>query len=145
MNVILYYNSSDNRDLNKTLLNGFTLSGTLRESSSIIKPTIKMQASNILRYNYAYIPEFNRYYFITDVTTDRQNIQTVSFYVDPLMSFRGDINVLKAVIDKQSLPSNGDEYIDDGSLVTNNLTFNTVYNFSEGFNDNGEYILITAG
>ena len=145
MNVILYYNSSDNRDLNKTLLNGFTLSGTLRESSSIIKPTIKMQASNILRYNYAYIPEFNRYYFITDVTTDRQNIQTVSFYVDPLMSFRGDINVLKAVIDKQSLPSNGDEYIDDASLVTNNLTFNTVYNFSEGFNDNGEYILITAG
>lgn len=145
MNVILYYNSSDNRDLNKTLLNGFTLSGTLRESSSIIKPTIKMQASNILRYNYAYIPEFNRYYFITDVTTDRQNIQTVSFYVDPLMSFRGDINVLKAVIDKQSLPSNGDEYIDDGSLVTNNLMFNTVYNFPNGFNDNGEYILITAG
>lgn len=145
MNIILYYNSSDNRDLNKTLLNGFTLSGTLRDASSIIKPTIKMQASNILRYNYAYIPEFNRYYFITDVTTDRQNIQTVSFYIDPLMSFRGDINVLKVVIDKQSLPSNGDEYIDDGSLVTNNLTFNTVYNFSNGFNDNGEYILITAG
>jgi len=145
MNIILYYNSSDNRDLNKTLLNGFTLSGTLRESSSIIKPTIKMQASSILRYNYAYIPEFNRYYFITDVTTDRQNIQTVSFYVDPLMSFRGDINVLKAVIDKQYLPSNGDEYIDDGSLVTNNLMFNTVYNFPNGFNDNGEYILITAG
>ena len=61
------------------------------------------------------------------------------------MSFRSDIFALKVVVDKQSNESNGDEYIDDSSLVTDNLMFNTVYNFPDGFNNNGEYILITAG
>ena len=40
---------------------------------------------------------------------------------------------------------NGDEYIDDGSLVCDNMMFNTIYNFSNGFNNSPEYILITAG
>ena len=65
--------------------------------------------------------------------------------VDPLMSFRADILALKVVVNKQSDPVHGDEYIDDGSLVADNLMFKTVYNFPEGFNDEGEYFLITAG
>lgn len=40
---------------------------------------------------------------------------------------------------------NGDEYIDDGSLVCENVMFNRVYNFARGFNNSPEYILITAG
>jgi hypothetical protein len=65
--------------------------------------------------------------------------------VDPLMSFKNDILALKVVVSKQSSPVNGDEYIDDGSLVTDNLMFKTVYNFANGFNNNSEYILIIAG
>jgi hypothetical protein len=65
--------------------------------------------------------------------------------VDPLMSFKNDILALKVVVSKQSSIDNGDEYIDDGSLVTDNLMFKTVYNFANGFNNNSEYILITAG
>ena len=61
------------------------------------------------------------------------------------MSFKGDILALKVVVEKQSMKSNGDEYIDDGSLVTDNLMFKNVYTFANGFNDSGEYILITAG
>ena len=40
---------------------------------------------------------------------------------------------------------NGDEYIDDGSLVTDNIMFTEVLEFEEGFNDSVEYILIVAG
>ena len=65
--------------------------------------------------------------------------------VDPLMSFKRDILALSVVVSKQSSPSNGDEYIDDGSLVTDNQLFKTVYKFADGFNDNAQYILITAG
>ena len=49
------------------------------------------------------------------------------------------------VVDKQSMEENGDEYIDDGSLIADNVMFTTVYNFPEGFNDTPEIILITAG
>ena len=61
------------------------------------------------------------------------------------MSFRADISDLSVVVDKQSMPTNGNEYIDDGSLVSENVMFQTVYEFLGGFNDHGEYILITAG
>ena len=39
----------------------------------------------------------------------------------------------------------GNEYIDDGSLVAENVMFQTIYNFPAGFNENPELILITAG
>ena len=61
------------------------------------------------------------------------------------MSFRADISDLNVVVDKQSMPTNGNEYIDDGSLVSENVMFQTIYEFPGGFNDTGEYILITAG
>ena len=65
--------------------------------------------------------------------------------VDPLMSFKRDVLALTVVVSKQSDVTNGDEYIDDGSLVTDNQLFKTVYNFTDGFNDTAQYILITAG
>ena len=65
--------------------------------------------------------------------------------VDVLMSFRGDIYKLNAVVDKQSSTAIGNEYIDDSSLVAENLMFSKVYNFEGGFNDTAQYILITAG
>lgn len=145
MNIKFYYNSSDNRCINKTLMSPFTLNGTMREESSIINPIITVKSDSVLRYNYAYISEFQRYYYINNIESVRNDVWKLHLEVDPLMSFRRDILSLKVVVSKQSLKSNGDEYIDDGSLVTNNLMFKTVYNFPNGFNDVGEYILITAG
>ena len=64
---------------------------------------------------------------------------------DVLMSFRRDIFELNAIVEKQTADINGNEYIDDGSLVTENSMFTRIYNFPNGFNSIGEYILITAG
>ena len=142
MEIRLYYNTSDNRCIRKNLLNELSLSGTLRDSCNLIEPVINIQSDSVIRYNYAYIPDFKRYYFIKKITSLRKGLWTIEFEVDPLMSFKGDILALQVVVDKQSSDSIGDEYIDDGSLVADNYT---VYNFNKGFNDHGEYILITAG
>ena len=145
MEIKFYYNTSDNRCVRKKLLNEFSLSGTLRDSCNVLEPVLNIENDEPIRYNYAYIPDFKRYYFIRKITSLRKGIWTVEFEVDPLMSFKGDILALAVVVDKQSDISNGDEYIDDGSLVTDNYTFKSIYNFEKGFNDKGEYILITAG
>lgn len=145
MDIKLYYNSSDNRCISKQLQNEFSISGTLREETSIINPIITIKNSIPIRYNYVYIPEFKRYYYINNIDSVRNNIWKLHLQVDPLMSFKGDILALKVVVEKQSLLENGDEYIDDGSLISDNLMFKTVYNFSDGFNNTSEYILITAG
>lgn len=145
MQIKLYYNTSDNRCIKKNITNEFALTGTLRESTSIINPEITVTLSDPVRYNYCYIPVLKRYYYINNVISVKNGVWKLIMEVDPLMSFKNDILALKVVVSKQSSTTNGDEYIDDGSLVTDNLMFKTVYNFANGFNNNSEYILITAG
>lgn len=145
MQIKLYYNSSDNRCIKKVLTDEFSITGTLRETTSIINPEITVTSTVPLRYNYCYIPSLKRYYYINNIISVKNGIWKLIMEVDPLMSFKNDILALKVVVSKQSSESNGDEYIDDGSLVTDNLMFKTVYNFANGFNNNSEYILITAG
>ena len=136
---------SDARKINKNLIEGETFSGQPRGELGVMNPVITFDKEEVLRYNYAYIPALERYYSIENRVASREGLWDVSFSVDVLMSFRNDIINFNVVVDKQSMPENGDEYIDDGSLVSENVMFKTVYDFPNGFNDNGEYILITAG
>lgn len=147
MEVRFYYNQSDDRVINKRLIEDGknVYDGVPRDEVSVMNPVIRFESDEILRYNYAYIPSLQRYYSIVDRTAYRQGVWDVTFAVDVLMSFRADISDLNVVVDKQSMATNGNEYIDDGSLVSENVMFQTVYEFLDGFNDQGEYILITAG
>lgn len=145
MEVIFYYNASDDRVINKTLVGGEQFVGVPRADIDVMAPVIRFENDGILQYNYAYIPELQRYYVIDSITAFREGVWDVTMSVDVLMSFRGDIMALSVIVDKQSMIENGDEYIDDGSLVTDNVMFTRVHQFSGGFNNYPEYILITAG
>lgn len=145
MEVQFFYNTSDDRLINKELIEGVTLEGIPRDNVNIMNPIIRFESSDIMRYNYAYIPELQRYYKISSIDIARNEIYDVSFSVDVLMSFRGHILQLPVIVDKQTDQVNGDEYIDDGSLVMDNVMFTTVYDFPFGFNNTPEIILITAG
>lgn len=145
MEVQFFYNTSDSRVINKNLIEGETFEGQARDEVDVMSPVILFDKEEVLRYNYAYIPELQRYYEITTKNAYREGLWEVTFSVDVLMSFRGDINQLAVIVDKQSMIENGNEYIDDGSLVSENVMFQTVYNYPNGFNSTGEYILITAG
>ena len=82
---------------------------------------------------------------VDDITVYRDGLIYVTLSVDVLMSFKRDILSCIAVVDKQAMRENGDEYIDDGSLVTDNLMFTTLTEYPGGFNDSVEYVLIVAG
>lgn len=145
MEVQFFYNQSDARVINKNLIEGETFSGQARDEVDVMSPIILFDKPEVLRYNYAYIPELQRYYDIVNRNSFRDGLWEVTFSVDVLMSFRGDINQLNVVVDKQSMLENGNEYIDDSSLVAENVMFQQVYDFPGGFNSTGEFILITAG
>ena len=145
MEIQFLYNRSDERQISKELVSGITLEGTLRDDSSIISPSILFQSDEVMRYNFCYIPQWQRYYFVRDVVSYRNNMYIVTMECDVLMSFKNDIFSFQVVVDKQTMGENGDEYIDDGSLVCDNTMFNRIYPFGEGFNDTPEFILITAG
>ena len=145
MEVQFFYNQSDYRQVNKVLIEGDIFSGQARESKEIMNPVILFDTPDILPYNYAYIPEFERYYTIVNKTSYRQDLFEVEFEVDVLMSFRQDIFNMSAVVDKQSMVENGDEYIDDSSLVADNVEFVQIFTYPNGFNEDPEFVLITAG
>ncbi|MBO7735810.1 MAG: hypothetical protein J6S67_24795 [Methanobrevibacter sp.] len=145
MEVQFFYNLSDPRCINKSLIEGSSFEGQARDQVSIMNPVVLFDTENIIKYNYAYIPEFERYYSIDNIVAYRNNLYEVTMTVDVLMSFRRDILDCVAVVDKQAMQENGDEYIDDGSLVTENVMFTEVLEFEDGFNDSVEYILIVAG
>lgn len=145
MEVQFYYCNSDSRVINKNLIPGPKFEGQARDEMDIMSPIIRFDTPDIIQYNYAYIPQFKRYYYVTNRNAFRDGLFDVTFGVDVLMSFRGDISNLVVIVDKQSMAENGDEYIDDSSLVAEAVMFQTIYNFPNGFNSTGEFVLITAG
>lgn len=143
MDITLYQNISENNRVGKTLINAQTFTGNLRQSTSIINPVIMLNADNPTVYNYAYIPAFNRYYFINKIEAYRTGLFILTMSVDVLETYKTEIKRMLAIIDKNETV--GNNYFNDGSFVLDSRAYNQIINFSNGFNDNGEFILITAG
>lgn len=145
MQIKFYNNSSEKNKIGKSLSSGLTLNGNLRDECSITSPTILVEANSLVNYNYCFIPEFNRYYFISDIVSVRNGLWRVSLKCDVLESFKSRILASSCIVDKQKSSGVANSLLDDGSYVVQSNTFNEVVSFSSGFNDTGEFILITAG
>ena len=144
MQINFYKNSSEKNKIGKFLSSMLTLNGNLRDECSITSPSILVEANSLVDYNYCYIPEFKRYYFISDITSVRNNLWRVSLKCDVLESFKKDILNLSCIVDKQQNQSYSNN-IDDGSYINRADSFVEIANYQNGFNSSGEFILITAG
>lgn len=145
MEIKLYKITDDVNVVHKTLGTDKTVTGTVRDSLDVYKPSI-LVAQDISDYNYMYIPEFGRYYFISGCVAVRTGLyQITDVLEDVLMSLKSQFLNIEAIIDKTELKSLGDEYIDDGSFITSSKMVTQIYNYSSGFNDNPDFILLTAG
>ena len=143
MVITLYNNTSEKEKIGKTLSVVDTLTGAIKQPSSIKNPTILIEYSNPTAFNYCHIDEFNRYYFVNDVIVERNNLLRVSLTVDPLESFKTQILAQQVIIDKNT--ANFDLYLPDENLLTLVKTKTDILNFPSGLLDSGEFILITAG
>ena len=123
------------------------MEGTLRNDSSVIDPIITVQKTNpaIQNYNYMYIPEFGRWYYINEIIAVTNKFWEIHAHVDVLYTWGADIRSSKCVIDKTANSSDANLYLDDGSFVMDSHKYNTVVPFSDGFSSDGSYILICAG
>lgn len=126
---------------NKSLI--ASLSGTLKQGSSVVDPVILMQLDDFKGINYAYIEEFKRYYFVREIKQVRNNLVEITMHVDVLESFKDAILKNTAILDRSQ--TSGNPYYDDGSMASDTRTFTQVYNYGNGFLSEPELILITAG
>lgn len=83
----------------------------LLDETSLFTPTFKLTIdNNPIGNNYCYVADFNRYYFITDITS-HQNFWFISCRCDVLASFKSEILSGSHYVLRSA--SNYDEYIMD--------------------------------
>lgn len=143
MVIKLYRNASPPEKIGKSLSNSNPMNGTLRDSTNLLDPVIMFEADNLSGYNYMYIPSFNRYYFIKSIDVVRTGLWRVSGHVDVLESFKTAIKSNTVILSDSETYSN--VYLSGEQWRTTVKTKIDVVSFSSGFNNAGEYILITAG
>ena len=143
--ISLFKTGSENSRVVKTLTDEKQLSGELRNQTSVLNPSIRIEsADNISIYNYAYIPEFGRYYYITDIVSVRTNCWTVSLRCDVLMSYKDEIQGLNVILDNTQ-ETGLSNYLASPNWVNLVKTKTNIKVFPSGLSEQGEFILITAG
>ena len=144
MNLRLCINNSEKNKINKSLTAGVTLSGTLRNESNVVTPSIVINIDNPTIYNYAYIEDFGRYYFITDYISLRTGIWQINLKSDVLMSFKDSILASNVLINNTETTGKNN-YLSGSNWVSNCKAKTDILTFSQGLLNDGQYILITAG
>lgn len=142
--ISLFKTASENNRVVKTLTDEKQLSGELRNQTSILNPSIRIEsADNISAYNYAYISEFGRYYYITDITSVRTNCWIISLRCDVLMSYSNQIKAITGVVVRQE--SNPNKLLVDRlERLQSNKEIDILY-YPDAFSKNLQFVLVTAG
>lgn len=118
--LMLYQNSAEVNRVDKTsyLVVVDTLTGVFREECSMQRPSVLINTLEIPSFNYVYIPAFNRYYYVTSITTVSYGLWRVELNCDVLMSFKDKIKALSALIGRQE--NNYNDYLVDNEIPTEN-------------------------
>lgn len=142
LSVQLMNNSSPVEKIGKTLSAGNTYNCALKDDTSVLDPVIIIQTSdNIYTYNYMYISDFGRYYFINDIISLNNNRWMIKAHVDVLETYKANILNNNAVIKRQEKLFN--LYLDDPEFhVLNYERVQTLKFPANAFSKNLTYVLV---
>ena len=144
MNITLYNYAGDPKKISKSLSGGTVLTGALREPSNIINPSILIELNNVDNINYAYIPAFQRYYFVTEKESVRTGLFRITMHVDVLNSYASEILGLRAVAERTEETAKQSPYIADKEQRT--FAYRQVQTAYMGdLSSSSLYVLVTAG
>ena len=145
MNISLYYNKSESNQVGKKLQDKLTLSGTFRDEAEVVNPVVTIQHKNPVNFNYAYIPQFSRYYFINGMTAVRNNFWRLELNVDVLESFKEYFMNLNCIIDKYEGDNFTNVYFNDGTFNADVRHYNEIISFNRQADGLGEpFYLLTV-
>lgn len=149
LTAVLKVNSSPVEKIGKTLSEGLSFEVELKAGTSILKPVLLLASPTALTgYNYMYISDFGRYYFIDDIKSVRNGQWEISAHVDVLETYKTAIKNNTAVIKRQQNQFN--LYLDDAEFKTYNYERIQTLKFKlgtgqTGFTKNLKYILTVNG
>jgi len=141
MDIILYNCSNKRNRIDKTVENGLTVTGTMRGALNYDVVNVQLE-HNVAgwNYNYCYIPDLKRYYFIGTPVILPNGVITIPLTCDVLMSFKTAIESIVGTVGRQENPN---KYY--SGYDTNHDVRPTVekYEFENNFNTDGNIIMVT--
>lgn len=118
----------------------------IKDASSVINPILELR-TNPLQYNYCYMPEWDRYYFINNINYDR-GLWILQLNVDVLATYKSTIGNTNSYITRSSTRYDG-AIIDNYYPATTRTTMQMVESDTTGYSwtgfDDGYYILGLQG
>ena len=136
--------NSEKRALNKSVSTVVSVTGTLRNESSVINPSILVQASagTLAGCNYMEIGAFGRKYFITDIVAVSDKLSMVSGHCDVLSTYASQIRQNQAILSRSA--NNWNLYLNDGSFKVTNKTRVNCLRFPTEFTKESSIIMVAV-
>ncbi len=141
--VQLMNNQEELNKINKNPSTILSITGSLREETSLIDPVILIEYNGTLtNVNYAYIAEFHRYYFITQIESVRTGLWRVYMHCDVLKTYAQGILGCDCVVARNQ--NNFNLYLNDAYFKVYSNPRVQVLNFPQKFSGES-YVLVMKG
>lgn len=145
MQITLYNQTIALDHMQRNMISPVTISGNLREACDIIAPDITLNYnSTVAGKNYAYIPDFGRYYYFRKPPTIEGDIMELHLYADSLYNYRNEIYNANCIAERSS--SHYNLYLPDSAILEEQgYIYHTgvlPYKFKP---ENGSYLLTVCG
>ena len=98
----MYDTKSSNNVINKVLENEHEFYIKFKDKTDIVNPVVILHSATFILSNYAYIPDFHRYYFVDKIELFPNSVYNITLRCDVLESFKDDILASSGFINQQS-------------------------------------------
>ena len=143
MTIQLYKIANISNKINKVIPSSpaLTVNGTLKENCNMLEPVILIQSDTVPDYNYAYITEFNRYYFVAPAVNEGNLFWSLPMHVDVLYTWRAGIMSAPCIVAKSS--SSYNLYLNDVNYKCYQNPHIFTQNYPNGFNVSNAHFIMT--
>ena len=94
---VVFYNHAKRSNSTKLPTGGTEIACVLKDECSVVYPVLELKTAGYPTYNYAYISDFARYYYVSDWTFDR-GVWSCTLSVDVLTSWLDAIKATQAQV-----------------------------------------------
>ena len=147
MNIKLMRTQSSHNSIDKKILTEKLLENCkLLESTNVVNPSVIIggftKMEDISDYNYCYIAQFKRYYFISDIKNLTGGRVEIDMHVDVLKTYKASTLDSKQLIIAEN--DKGKMYLSNREWVTDERTYTRCYNFEGNHfgTENDSFVLV---
>ena len=135
----LYDTTDSNNTIGKTLTGVLEFDITFKDTFDILTPIVVLKSDVPILKNYAYIPEFGRYYFITSTQIQPNKIYRLYLECDVLETYKADILASRGLVTRAG---EGNQFYDGG--LNSEVRSETTLFHAEEVEQDGTIILVVV-